>query len=292
MRAKEFINEAWYGDLANMASSAGNKIKGLFGNNTFSVSMPSGTRGHEVSDIQSALQGLGYSVGPPGVDGIIGPYTRGAIAKFNLDNGINTNNPNQITQDTVDSINKALAAKPEIAKTLQKSTDGNDKPSSYSPLKSGGASGVALKDPKFMDALNQTASNLGINPKDLLGIMKLESSLNPQAVNSNTGATGLIQFMPNTATGLGTSTKALYGMSASEQMPYVELYLKKAGVKPGMDIGDLYMAVFMPAMMGKKDDHVISTAGKKVYDYNKGLDTTKDGVLTVADVKQAAQRFA
>ena len=38
------------------------------------------------------------------------------------------------------------------------------------------------------------------------------------------GATGLIQFLPSTARGLGTTTDALAGMSSVEQLNYVEKY--------------------------------------------------------------------
>lgn len=154
------------------------------------------------------------------------------------------------------------------------------------------SSGKAFKEPGFKEALEKTAANLGIDPNHLIAIMKQESSLDPQAVNKTSGATGLIQFMPRTAAGLGTSTSALYRMTATEQLPWVEKYFKNNGVRPGMGLGDLYVAVFYPAAMGKGDSHVISKAGNAVYNQNRGLDTNKDGVITVADVKQSVSRHA
>lgn len=155
-----------------------------------------------------------------------------------------------------------------------------------------GFQGSALKDPQFMPALQKVAQNLGVDANALLAIMKMESGLDPSRVNSTSGATGLIQFMPKTAVSLGTSTQALAKMSAVQQLPYVEKYLKGAGVRPGMDLGDLYMSVFMPSMVGKPNNTVISTPGKKVYDQNKGLDKNKDGYLTVADVKNTINNRA
>jgi peptidoglycan hydrolase-like protein with peptidoglycan-binding domain len=279
MRAREFINE----DFGDTIKSIGTSIKNAF-SGSFSVKVPSETRGADVKDIQQTLEALGYSVGPPGIDGIIGQYTKAAIMKYQQDNNLPATG--NVTQDFVDTMNSDLSKHPEIASKLKPATDDEG------PSSSGGYAGLALKDPDFMSALQQTASNLGVETNALLGIMKLESNLNPQAVNKYTKATGLIQFMPSTARGLGTSTAELYNMSASEQMQYVEKYLRNAGVRSGMGIGDIYLAVFMPAMLGKDDNHVISTAGKKVYDQNPSLDHTKDGVLTVADVKQSAQRFA
>lgn len=152
--------------------------------------------------------------------------------------------------------------------------------------------GKAFSEPGFKAALEKTASNLGVDPNHLIAIMKQESGLDPQAVNKTSRATGLIQFMPKTAAGLGTSTDALYRMTATEQLPWVEKYFKRAGIRPGMGLGDLYIAVFYPAAMGKSDSHVISRSGRAVYNQNKGLDTNKDGVITVADVKQSVSRYA
>jgi hypothetical protein len=103
--------------------------------------------------------------------------------------------------------------------------------------------------------------------------------------------------MPDTAARLGTSTGELKKMSAAEQLDYVYKYFKMVGVKPGMKLGDLYMAVFMPKYVGADDDTVLGQSGAsgfsgKVYAQNKGLDRNKDGTITVADVKSSVQRFA
>ena len=51
------------------------------------------------------------------------------------------------------------------------------------------------------------ASRTGAKPEQLMGVMSLESmgTFRPSVANPDTHATGLIQFMPKTATGLGTS---------------------------------------------------------------------------------------
>lgn len=51
----------------------------------------------------------------------------------------------------------------------------------------------------------------------------LASSL---ATVATSGATGLIQFMPATAQGMGTTTAALAAMSAVQQLDYVQRYFK------------------------------------------------------------------
>ena len=63
---------------------------------------------------------------------------------------------------------------------------------------------------------------LQIRPNWLMFVMYFESRLNHRAVNRISGATGLIQFMPSTARGLGTTTDALFNMSNVDQLYYVK----------------------------------------------------------------------
>jgi soluble lytic murein transglycosylase-like protein len=79
----------------------------------------------------------------------------------------------------------------------------------------------------FVEKVKKISANLGIDPNWLMAIMYFESAgtFSPSITN-NIGATGLIQFIPSTAKGLGTSTSALKSMSALQQLDYVEKYLK------------------------------------------------------------------
>jgi LysM repeat protein len=123
--------------------------------------------------------------------------------------------------------------------------------------------GNALQEPGFRQKLQQVANALGVETRVLLGIMKHETgnTLSPQAkAPGKHGAVGLIQFIPKTARELGTSTEALAKMSATQQLDYVYRFYKSVGVKPGMDIGDMYMCTFMPAYVHKPVDTII---GKK-----------------------------
>jgi hypothetical protein len=107
--------------------------------------------------------------------------------------------------------------------------------------------------------------------------------------NPNGGATGLIQFMPATARGLGTTTDALAKMSAVEQLKYVEKYYAPfAGkIKSGTD---LYMATFWPAGVGKGDDYKIG--GAEVARVNKIFDLDKNGQITAGEFRRYyAQRY-
>lgn len=156
-------------------------------------------------------------------------------------------------------------------------------------------------DPAFEKKLEQVAKNLKVSKADLIGIMKHESGLNPAAVNPSTGATGLIQFMPATARGMGTTTEALRNMSAIDQLDYVEKFYKPIAGK-AKDIGDLYMFTFLPAAVGKSNDFVIGAKGSgtaiwgisqdALYRQNAGFDLNKKGYYTVGDVKTKISAFS
>lgn len=86
----------------------------------FSLSVPTGNRGIEIADLQKALIALGYSLPKFGVDGIRGSETSGAVRKFQQDNQLKADGiPGA---ETVSKLNGILAAKPEVASKLKKST--------------------------------------------------------------------------------------------------------------------------------------------------------------------------
>ena len=161
------------------------------------------------------------------------------------------------------------------------------------PSKTNNPNLAVIQDPNFTNKLNKIANELGVKSADLLTIMNFESRVDPTKYNTNgSGAVGLIQFMPDTAAALGTSTTKLAKMSAVEQLDYVYLYYKQY-IKPGASLGDLYLATFYPAALNKSDNFVIGRQGASgvrgaIYSQNAAaLDINKDGVITVGDVRSA-----
>lgn len=155
---------------------------------------------------------------------------------------------------------------------------------------------TTIQDPDFQKKLEKVATGLGVKSSDLIAVMKQESGVKADAVNSKSGATGLIQFMPDTARRLGTTTDELRRMDSVQQLDYVYKYFKMTGVGDGT-LGDLYMAVFMPKYVGYPDNFILGGSGLpgfagKVYAQNAGLDRNRDGTITVADVKNSVARFA
>lgn len=142
-----------------------------------------------------------------------------------------------------------------------------------------------LAEPGFGFALAQIAERLNLDPSFIGAVMSNESGFKPEATNPSTRSTGLIQFMPATASNLGTSVDELRGMSAVDQLQFVEKYFRMAGrgIRPAVP-GDYYMATFLPAFVGAPAETVLGVRGAKIYDQNAGLDANKDGAITVGDV--------
>lgn len=137
-----------------------------------------------------------------------------------------------------------------------------------------------------INALTGVAQRLGINPEHLLAVAFKESSLNPAAVNSLSGASGLIQFLPSTARGLGTTAEAIRGMTPEQQAPFIERYLRQAGVGPNSTLEQVYAAVF--AGNASKAGRVLYSRGSKAYADNAGLDLDKNGEITSMEAANAA----
>jgi Transglycosylase SLT domain len=135
--------------------------------------------------------------------------------------------------------------------------------------------------PDFKTKVIKISGNLGIDPNYLMAAMAFESAetFSPSVKNSQSGATGLIQFMPSTATLLGTSTGTLAGMTPETQLDYVEKYFKPHATKLST-LEDLYMAILWPAAIGKSNSEVLFSKPSKAYTQNAGLDANKDGKIT------------
>jgi len=141
--------------------------------------------------------------------------------------------------------------------------------------------------PAFRARVRGVAANIGVDPSDLMTCIAWESgrSFSPSVKNAaGSGAIGLIQFMPDTAKGLGTSTAALAAMTAEMQLDWVEKYFKPYKGKLH-NLADLYMAILWPKAVGQPLEYVLWDKDSRptTYRQNAGLDANKDGEITKAE---------
>ncbi len=131
-------------------------------------------------------------------------------------------------------------------------------------------------------AIAESAKRIGMSPNDLATMISFETggTFDPAKRNLTSGATGLIQFMPATAKGLGTSTEALAKMSFADQMKYVEKYLIQAGIgKNGKtSLADAYDAV-MGVPKGGYSAISENANNRQAYYANPAWDVDGDGVI-------------
>ncbi|SDQ16916.1 L,D-transpeptidase catalytic domain [Chryseobacterium soldanellicola] len=146
---------------------------------------------------------------------------------------------------------------------------------------------------------------------NLMACMAWETgeSFSPSVKNPKSSATGLIQFMNDTATDLGTTTAELAKMDAVRQLDYVKKYFSPIKDR-NYEFVDLYLKILFPASMGKPDDHVVFSkdgnglnkddknykARKNAYSVNSGFDTNPkygndDKMVTKGEIKKGIQIY-
>ena len=148
---------------------------------------------------------------------------------------------------------------------------------------------------EFKEKVIEISDKLGIDPNSLMLTMYIETAktFNPAIQNKKSRATGLIQFMPATARGLGTTVDALKDMTAVDQLDYVYKYLKpyKGRMK---EFIDTYLAVFFPLAIGKPDNWVLETktlSAKTIAEWNPLYDLNKDKKIEKGEITKKIMEF-
>lgn len=136
---------------------------------------------------------------------------------------------------------------------------------------------------EFLSGVESMAQRLGTRPEYLLGVMSFETggTFNP-GIRNGIGATGLIQFLPSTATDLGTTTDELARMSSTEQLRFVEKYFDQPKFRGKLGtLEGLYTSV-LSGQARKNSDDVLFTRGTRAYEQNP-LDWNQDGRITAGE---------
>lgn len=142
-------------------------------------------------------------------------------------------------------------------------------------------------------AVVEIARRLRVDPAWLANAIQAESRWNPAAKNPHSGASGLIQFMPKTAAGMGVTPAQLRGMTIGQQLPYVLRFLAPHAGRMQSQ-GDVYLAIFHPKYLGKpestpfpsavvKQNPGIFTVGHLVRAHNKPAKLPTDGTAPTAE---------
>ena len=211
-----------------------------------------GSKGDDVKIWQRFLAGKKYNIT---IDGVFGPKTESATKEYQKKNGYDITG---IVGDTLWLVVDKLI-----------------------PI----VWGKRVTKP-FINKVFEISNILDVEPNWLMACMAFESgkTFSPSIRNAaGSGATGLIQFMPQTAAALGTTTDKLSKMSAVSQLEYVLRYFEPSAGRL-KNLEDVYMAILWPAGVGKSLNYVLFDKADvkypKRYVQNAGLDIDRNGKVT------------
>jgi hypothetical protein len=150
----------------------------------------------------------------------------------------------------------------------------------------------------FISKVIDISGKLGVDPSWLMVVFYIETASSrfgriDSTIRNSIGATGLIQFMPDTAESLGVTTDELQEMSNVEQLDYVYAYLEPYAGRMN-NLLDLYFAVFFPRAIGKPDNWVLQTAKQSpglIARQNSIFDLDRDGQITVSEVSRRISQY-
>lgn len=138
-----------------------------------------------------------------------------------------------------------------------------------------------MKDPAFQGQLAAMKQKFpGLNDDSIYRVIAGESAFNSKAVNKNSGATGLFQFIPSTAKGLGYTTGQIQNMSPAEQLKVYDKYLTQGNYKGG-PLGIMQAA---PAHANKPGNYIVYAKGTKAWQQNPGWRDPRTGQITVNSI--------
>ena len=111
-----------------------------------------------------------------------------------------------------------------------------------------------LKIPGVKDRLEKLATKHGFTVNEILTVIQKESNFETTAKNPKSKATGLIQFMPDTAKALGTTIEKIKEMDALSQLEIVDKYFTQNHTKGQHP----YVTVAYPAAAKMDMDDIIA----------------------------------
>ncbi|EOF9307248.1 TPA: M23 family metallopeptidase [Enterobacter cloacae] len=151
-----------------------------------------------------------------------------------------------------------------------------------------------IKADAFRSKLLEVSNELSIDPNYIMACIALETgkTFRTDIKNPGSSATGLIQFMDDTAKDLGTSTRQLRAMDHVEQMEYVKKYFKMQANNVGVPteqwtLEDVYYSIFRPkTILLGSNDIVYQRSDGDYYSKNLYHDRNSDGKITKNEIAE------
>lgn len=118
-------------------------------------------------------------------------------------------------------------------------------------------------------------------------VIRIESGWRPGAVNSETHAVGLTQFLPSYLPRLGflAGWQTYARLSAAEQIPYIKRWLARSPRGSGIP-GDTYVLFAAPKFVGMPGDTIAYPVNSPGWKANPLWREPGDGPVTVAALRK------
>ena len=143
-----------------------------------------------------------------------------------------------------------------------------------------GVPGSLGDNAEFTQRIKALADRRGISESELYKVIQGESGGNSRAQNKS-GATGLFQFMPDTAKELGTTTKDILSMSPSQQVDLYDKYLDRWNYSGSNRLGIMQAA---PAYANSSPETVVYKKDSAAWRQNPGWRELNGGSITVRSI--------
>ncbi|EOD0154323.1 hypothetical protein ACI8OI_004360 [Salmonella enterica] len=151
-----------------------------------------------------------------------------------------------------------------------------------------------IKADAFRSKLLEVSRELSIDPNYIMACIALETgkTFRTDIKNPGSSATGLIQFMDDTAKDLGTTTRQLRAMNHVEQMEYVKRYFKMQADNVGVSteqwtLEDVYYSIFRPkTILLGPNDVVYQRSDGDYYSKNQYHDRNSDWKITKNEIAE------
>lgn len=207
----ESINEPWHFTYRpeKVGSDIQNRAVDMTTADSSVMGLRRGETGVSVKDMQNRLIYLDFSVGPRFNDGIFGPYTEQGVKDFQKRHKLDiTGVYDEATQNKLDSLTKSVSQS-----ELDKKVAGLKRAEQSSQITSDieyERSDAKKWGDNVIDALDLAALDYNIDKEILYTIANIESSGNPEAVNKNSGASGLFQILPKYFSTYGVNNETVW----------------------------------------------------------------------------------
>lgn len=145
-------------------------------------------------------------------------------------------------------------------------------------------------DTNGVNAVLEAGRSVGADAQQLAWAIELETAhtWSPAIRNPKTDAVGLIQFLPSTLDDMqAPDADDVARMSRVEQAPLIAEFFKHHGTAFHMDKpGDVLLAIFFPAAIGKPDTFRIAEPYTEVWKANAAYRGKADGAITAGSVRR------